>query len=85
MNARVDPPKIMLGFVLRQCTIALGHPPSANELATWSNNQADEHGDYCVFGRAITPAEAAVLLRHPGRPVTVRPGPRWPFRLTTTG
>ena len=85
MAMRPEPPKIMLGFVVRQCTVALGHAPSATELSEWANHQRDEHGDYCVFGRALTIAEAAVILRHPGRPVTVRPGPRWPFRLTTTG
>lgn len=85
MPAQADTPKIMLGFVVRQCTVALGHAPSASELAQWANTQCDERGDYCIFGRAITDAEAAVILRHPGRPVTVRMGPRWPFRLATTG
>lgn len=85
MSARPEPPKIMLGFVVRQCAVALGHEPTASELASWANNQRDARGDYCIFGRAITIDEAAVILRHPGRPVSVRPGPRWPFRLVTTG
>lgn len=85
MSARNEPPRIMLGFVVRQCAVALGHSPTATELADWANTQSDERGDFCIFGRAITVTEAAVMLRHPGRPVTVRPGPRWPFRLQTTG
>lgn len=62
----------MLGFVVRRCAAALGHPPDAEELADWANN----HG--CrIFGRPITADEARVILRHPGRLVTVRSGPRW--------
>jgi len=64
--------KMMLGFVVRECTIALGHAPSPAELATWANHQQDDRGEFCLFGRAITPAEAAVILKHPGRPVSVR-------------
>jgi hypothetical protein len=77
MNASPEPLRIMLGFVVRQCAVALGHPPSATELCEWANNQRDAYGRYRIFGRAITAAEAAVILRHPGRMVTVRPGPRW--------
>lgn len=72
-----EPLKMMLGFVVRQCAVALGHPPTAGELAEWANNQRDERGRYRIFGRAITVAEARVILRHPGRLVSVRPGPRW--------
>ena len=68
---------MMLGFVVRQCAVALGHAPTAVELAEWANEQRDEHGRYRIFGRAITADEASVVLRHPGRLVTVRPGPRW--------
>lgn len=85
MSARPEPPKVMLGFVVRQCTLALGHPPTPEELATWANEQRDARGHYRMFGKAITVAEARVILRHPGRPVTVRPGPRWPFRITNAG
>mgnify|MGYP001283769719 CR=1 FL=1 len=66
------PPKMMLGFVVRQCAVALGHAPTPEELAEWANNQGEGRGRYCLFGRPITVAEARVILRHPGRPVTVR-------------
>ena len=77
MTARPEPLRIMLGFVVRQCAVALGRPPSAPELTEWANNQRDAHGRYRIFGRAISEDEAGVILRHPGRMVTVRPGPRW--------
>jgi hypothetical protein len=77
MGARPEPLRIMLGFVVRQCAVALGHAPTPAELAEWANNQRDTRGRYRIFGRAITPDEARVLMRHPGRLVTVRPGPRW--------
>ena len=67
----------MLGFVVRQCAVALGHPPTAAELVEWANNQRDSRGRYRIFGRAIDLDEAQVILRNPGRLVTVRPGPRW--------
>ena len=79
MAGRSEPPKIMLGFVVRQCAVALGHPPTPDELAAWANAQRDARGRYRIFGRPITAEEAAVMLRHPGRLVTVRPGPRWAF------
>ena len=34
-------------------------------------------GSEVFFGRAITPSEAQIMLRHPGRMVTVRGGRRW--------
>jgi hypothetical protein len=78
------PSKIMLGFVVRQCAIALGHPPSPQELADWANNQGTPLRRHCLFGRPITVAEARVILRHPGREVTVRnPGPLPLFALGT--
>jgi hypothetical protein len=79
MGAAPEPLRIMLGFVVRQCAVALGHAPSADELAQWANEQRDERGRYCIFGRAISPDEARVILKHPSRLVTVRPGPRWHF------
>ncbi len=77
MDQGLEPLRIMLGFVVRQCAVALGHSPSPEELAQWANEQRDEHGQYHVFGRSISVDEATVILRHPGRFVTVRPGVRW--------
>ncbi|TMB03292.1 MAG: hypothetical protein E6J70_05650 [Deltaproteobacteria bacterium] len=71
------PLRIMLGFVVRRCAVALGHPPTPDELAEWANNQRDARGRYRIFGRAISAEEARVILRHPGRLVTVRSDPRW--------
>ncbi len=79
MNEAVEPLRIMLGFVVRQCAVALGHTPTPDELAEWANEQHDERGRYCIFGRAISIEEARVILKHPSRLVTVRPGPRWHF------
>ena len=79
MEVAGEPLRIMLGFVVRQCAVALGHTPSADELAEWANDQRDERGQYCIFGRAISSEEARVILKHPSRLVTVRPGPRWQF------
>ncbi len=77
MSAKPEPLRIMLGFVVRQCAVALGHTPTPAELSEWANNQRDAHGRYRIFGRAISVDEARVILRHPGRLVTVRPGQRW--------
>lgn len=71
------PLRIMLGFVVRRCAVALGHPPTPEELMEWANNQRDSRGRYRIFGRAIGIEEARVILRHPGRLVTIRPDPRW--------
>jgi hypothetical protein len=79
MNDATEPLRIMLGFVVRQCALRLGHRPSPEELAEWANNQRDGSGRYNIFGRAITTDEARVILRNPGRLVTVRPSPRWDF------
>lgn len=67
------PEKIVLGMVVRECAVELGHDPSPRELADWANHQRDSRGEYCLFGREVTPAEAAVILKHPDREVTVRP------------
>ena len=79
MAANPEPLKLMLGFVVRQCAVALGHQPTAHELVEWANNQRDERGRSRLFGRAITVDEAHVILRHPERMVTVRPSARWSF------
>jgi len=63
-------PKIALGFVVRRCTLALGHRPSAREFSQWANT-AGEHG-IAIFGRPVSVAEAEVILRHQARPVTAR-------------
>lgn len=76
-----EPLRIMLGFIVRQCAVALHHQPSPAELAHWANHQWGMHGSYCIFGREISVAEAAVILRNPGRMVTVRPGSRWEMQL----
>lgn len=77
MDAQGERLRIMLGFVVRQCAVALGRTPGAEDFAAWANEQRDERGRYRIFGRAITADEARVILRHPGRVVSVRPGPRW--------
>src|SRR5262249_52335307 len=41
--------KIMLGFIVRDCAVALGHNPSPEELAGWANHQSDERGQFCLF------------------------------------
>ena len=71
--------KIMLGFVVRQCAVALGHRPSPAELVEWANNQGKGGELHCLFGRPITIVEARVILRHPGRPVTVRSTDPYPI------
>lgn len=81
MAEKREPLKIMLGFVVRQCAVALGHAPSPDELVDWANNQRDARGRYRIFGRAITVDDARVILKHPGRVVTVRPGPRWQLAM----
>src|SRR5207253_3657709 len=81
MSARPEAARIMLGFVVRQCAVALGHAPTPEELARWANEQRDARGRYRIFGREISTDEAGGILRHPGRLVTVRPSPRWAFGL----
>ena len=77
MGVEAEPLRIMLGFIVRRCAVALGHTPTPIELAEWANNQRDSRGRYRIFGRAITIDDARVILRHPGRLVTVRGGVRW--------
>jgi len=84
MSARPEAARIMLGFVVRQCAVALGHAPTPEELARWANEQRDARGRYRIFGREISTDEARVILRHPGRLVTVRPSPRWAFGLAVS-
>ena len=63
-------PKMMIGFVVRRCTVELGHAPTAAEFAAWAN--ASETRDAHVFGRPLTVAEAGLILRHQARLVSAR-------------
>lgn len=63
-------PKMMIGFVVRRCTIELGHAPTPTEFAAWAN--ASDTRDAHVFGRPITVAEAGLILRHQSRLVSAR-------------
>jgi len=65
-------PKMMLGFVVRRCTVALGRPPSPEEFADWANNYREGDRIVYLFGRKISAAEARLILRHPARAVTAR-------------
>jgi hypothetical protein len=65
-------PKMMLGFVVRRCAVALGHAPSPEEFAAWANRYKDGDRIICLFGRIISVDEARLILRHRGRPVTAR-------------
>lgn len=60
-------PKMMIGFLVRRCTVALGHPPSAAEFAAWANA-----GQMNLFGRPISESDARIMLRHQARIVTAR-------------
>ena len=65
-------PKMMLGFVVRRCTVDMGHQPSPEEFAAWANNYKHGAEIYRLFGRPITVDEARVILRHRSRIVTAR-------------
>lgn len=69
----LGPGRMHLGFVVRECMVALGRTPSPRELAEWANHQCDARGEFCLFGREISVDEARVILAHPGRTVSVRP------------
>jgi hypothetical protein len=66
-------PKMMLGFIVRRCAVDLGHMPSADEFAAWANEQKQNGRRFCLFGKPISPIAAKIMLRQPGRLVTVRP------------
>lgn len=72
MTGRPSQSKMMLGFVIRRCAVALGRQPTPAELAEWANNQRDALGRYRIFGRAISARDAEVIMKHPGRLVSVR-------------
>jgi hypothetical protein len=67
MTSRTPLPKMMLGFVVRRCVVELGHQPTAAEFAHWANT-----GTARLFGRAISEAEARLILRHQARLVSAR-------------
>ena len=67
-----DRTRMALGFVVRECAVALRHSPTPPELAHWANHQQDERGEFCLFGRAISAEEARLILAHPAREVTIR-------------
>jgi hypothetical protein len=63
-------PKMMIGFVVRRCTIELGHAPTPAEFAHWAN--AGDRGAAHVFGRPLSEDEAGLILRHQARLVSAR-------------
>lgn len=63
---------MMLGFVVRRCAVAIGHDPSPEEFTAWANTYREGDRTVYLFGRPITIAEARVIMRHRGRPVTAR-------------
>ncbi len=67
-------PKMMLGFVVRRFIADLGREPSPEEFAEWANHYRDSDAapEVCLFGRPIDAREAAVILKHRGRPVSAR-------------
>ena len=74
---------MMLGFVVRRCANAIGHDPSAEELAAWANTYREDGRTVYLFGRPISVREAEVILRHPARPVSARMAK--PHEFVTTG
>jgi hypothetical protein len=72
MSRREVLPKMMLGFVVRRCAVAVGHEPSAQEFAAWANAYREGDRTVHLFGRPISIREAQVILRHQGRPVAAR-------------
>lgn len=65
-------PKMMVGFVVRRCAVALGHDPTPEEFARWANEYREGERVVCIFGRPITVAEARLILGHRARPVSAR-------------
>jgi hypothetical protein len=63
---------MMLGFVVRRCTVEVGHPPSPEEFAAWANHYEEGDRVFCLFGRPITVDEARLILRHPARVVSAK-------------
>jgi len=63
-------PKMTIAFVIRRCTLALGHRPSTTEFTEWANREDTD--DPRPFGRSISEREAALILRNQDRLVTAR-------------
>ncbi len=72
-HSRTTAPKMMLGFIVRRCAADLGHMPSPDEFAAWANEQKQDGRRFCLFGKPISRVAAQIMLRQPGRLVTVRP------------
>lgn len=72
MQSREPLPKMMLGFVIRRCAVAVGHEPDAEEFAAWANSYREGERTVYLFGRPISAGEAQVMLRHQRRPVAAR-------------
>lgn len=72
-GSKTTPSKMMLGFIVRRCAADLGHMPSPDEFAAWANAQKQNGRRFCLFGKPISPIAAKIMLRQPGRLVTVRP------------
>jgi len=65
-------PKMMIAFVVRRCTAALGREPTAAELASWANAGGRGSRSISLFGRAISEREAEIILNNRGRLVTAK-------------
>jgi hypothetical protein len=65
-------PRMMLGFVVRRCTVDLGHSPDPIEFASWANNFGANGSRWCLFGRPISESEARIILKHQARLVSAR-------------
>ena len=63
---------MMLGFVVRRCTVEMGHPPSPEEFVAWANHYKEGDRVFSLFGRPITVDEARLILRHPARVVSAK-------------
>ena len=72
-DLKKEPPKMMLGFIVRRCAADLGHHPTPDEFAVWANDQKLNGQRCCLFGKPISPADAEIMFSQPGRLVTVRP------------
>lgn len=64
--------RVMLGFIVRRFVAQEGHEPTAAQFAEWANNYREGDKQVCLFGKKITTAEAAVILKHRGREVSTK-------------